>query len=159
MLFKNGQSAPRVAAAELLATLVATQLFVEQGPLRRRTMPLGGITDNKGNHFIVRRYLSTSSPVLMQLSSLLWKRGCWLELTWRPREDNQPADDLTNRRFADFDPEKRIAVEWKDILLDDVEALLQLEDDFRRELEEKKERRRHVAAEPRRAKKAKTAWG
>jgi hypothetical protein len=36
-------------------------------------------------------------------------------LQWRPRGENQPADDLTNEVFDKFDPALRVVCQWEDI--------------------------------------------
>ena len=50
-------------------------------------------------------------PVLMEFSVALESSGDALQLNWRPREENQPADDLTNGNFEKFNPSLRIPVQ------------------------------------------------
>ena len=49
----------------------------------------------------------------MELSTQLEERGIRLKVGWLPREANQPADDLTNRRFDRFDQARRRQVSWE----------------------------------------------
>ena len=51
----------------------------------------------------------------MQLSAALSRSRLLLRLRWRPREENTEADDLTNGRFSDFDPDQRIQFSLKDL--------------------------------------------
>ena len=44
----------------------------------------------------------------IQLSHLLLRAKQKLDLRWRPQEENQDADDLTNQRYGNFDSGKRI---------------------------------------------------
>ena len=44
--------------------------------------------------------------------------GGKLCLEWRPREENQEADDLTNEIFDGFDPRKRVMIQLEDIPLE-----------------------------------------
>ena len=46
----------------------------------------------------------------MQLSHLSMEAGLKVSLKWRPRDENEPADALTNGDFTGFDPVKRISV-------------------------------------------------
>jgi hypothetical protein len=71
---------------------------------------------------------------LMQLavtSSSSWLR---LELKWRPRLENQPADDLTNENFTKFDLSNRIVISWNQLEFSLLESLAKLKDDFEMEL-------------------------
>ena len=78
--------------------------------------------------------------MVRQLSS----RGLWLHLQWAPREDNTIADDLTNSRFEQFSPERRVVTAWPVILesLLDLRRYLDLGAVFFREIEGIKEKRR-----------------
>ena len=114
--FIKGGSAKRVVAGwELLATMVAIQLFVPSGySLGRCTV--SGATDNQGNSYIVSRCMTTSFPlnvVLMQLASDLESKGAWLSLDWLRRDRNEEADALTNEIFHGFDMTKRIIVDFR----------------------------------------------
>ena len=67
-----------------MATLASIQLFCDASTTGQGSMSLSGLTDNKGNTFVLAKMLSTKYPlalVLMQLSVLLSeKRLCgW---TW-----------------------------------------------------------------------------
>ena len=61
------------------------------------------------------RLCSTKFPlylVLMELSEQLRTRNLALSVVWRPRDENEEADALTNERFGSFRPELRIPVRW-----------------------------------------------
>ncbi|CAE7433740.1 unnamed protein product, partial [Symbiodinium sp. CCMP2456] len=102
----EGQSQWASASAELLATLAALHVFghLEAGPARRViTVELLAQTDNKSNEGLARRGSTTKWPLLMlnmQLSHLLMKSSLRLNLGWRPRDQNQEADALTNEAEA-----------------------------------------------------------
>jgi hypothetical protein len=74
--------------------------------------------------------LTTKYPsilVLMELVEELRLSELQLDLSWRNRDLNEEADDLTNSNFGRFDMEKRIQVdasklEWKILPLLDKEA-------------------------------------
>ena len=46
--------------------------------------------------------------VQVQMASALLEVNKQMKLVWRPREENDEADALTNGEFAKFDPKKRI---------------------------------------------------
>ncbi|CAE7782898.1 unnamed protein product [Symbiodinium pilosum] len=102
------------ASAELLATLAALFLFGHLEPaarLRHFPVVVPAVTDNRGNESLARKQSTTKWPLMLiniQLSHLLMKAMLKLDLQWRPREENQDADDLTNQRFQNFDPDKRV---------------------------------------------------
>ena len=119
---KKGDAQRSIAALELLGTILAIVLF---DPDARRysvtTCGITGGTDNKGNSYIVSKMLSTKfpiTPLVIELSEQLRYRCAELYLTWIPRENNQEADDLSNLKFDDFSPDKRITftisgIPWK----------------------------------------------
>eukprot|EP00971_Amphidinium_carterae_P059856 1183982-Amphidinium_carterae.1 len=139
-LFREGEGSRTIATGELLATLVACQLFVpaQSGAKQRASCRVTGKTDNRGNSFIVKKMMTTKFPlalVLMQLSRLLARRRMVLDLQWCKREENSLADDLTNEDFAQFCPENRLHIEYKDIDLGWASQALLEEASFRKELE------------------------
>ena len=65
-----------------------------------------GITDNRGNSFIVHKLMSTKFPIpvlLMELTEQLREQGLDLNLEWQRRDLNKEADALTNEDFRGFD--------------------------------------------------------
>jgi hypothetical protein len=104
-------------------------------------MSCSGGTDNQGNHYVVQRLMTTKyplAPILMQLTTLLARRGLWLDLDWVPRLENQPADDLTNSDFSRFDMAKRIPFHWSELPCDVLSALLLEGKAFEAEIELRK---------------------
>jgi hypothetical protein len=163
-LFRDGNASPTIAAAELLATKVAVQLFVAPGRFRRGQVRMVGTTDNLGNCFIVRRMMSTKMPVsavLMQLASDLQAAGLWLDLQWTPRELNSEADALTNQAFDGFNPELRVPLTWEDVKLDVVSQLLETEARFREEVASLRARKAMLptAKAKFRKRRIKSVWG
>ena len=51
----------------------------------------------------------------MELSEQLRRRNLLLSVAWRPRDENEEADALTNEVFAAFDAKLRIPVRWQDL--------------------------------------------
>ena len=101
-----------IAALELLATLVATKLWMPRdGGSRKATCWLRGKTDNQSNTYALTKFMSTKFPLtifLMELAETLRLGGCALKLDWVRRDCNQLADDLTNGKFDSFDQATRI---------------------------------------------------
>ena len=129
-LFKpDGDSQWASASAELLATLFALDLFSCLRTERERhsleiSIPAG--TDNQSNDSLNKKGSSPRWPLMlvnMQLCHRVSKAHCRLLLKWRPRSENQEADDLTNEDFRKFDLGKRIAVAFEDIDLSLLQSL------------------------------------
>lgn len=51
--------------------------------------------------------------------------GIDLQLQWVPRAQNQPADDLTNDRFEDFEEKNRITVDFEQLPFKVMDQLLE----------------------------------
>ena len=49
--------------------------------------------------------------ILAELSVQLRRRDLELDLQWAPRDQNEPADSLTNLDFSGFDPRKMVDIE------------------------------------------------
>ncbi|CAE8623280.1 unnamed protein product [Polarella glacialis] len=115
-------------SAELLATIVAVQAFdisCETGGTAVTRISAG--TDNQANDKLSRKMSSTKMPLgllLMQLATTLSARRLQLHLDWRPREENQEADDLTNNRYDAFDETKRVNISWNQVEKGLLEKLL-----------------------------------
>ena len=54
----------------------------------------------------------------MQMADVLIDIGGKLRLHWRPREENQEADNLTSEIFDGFDVGKRVPLEFGDLPLE-----------------------------------------
>ena len=124
------------ASAELLATLAALYLFGHLKPAARvRHFPvvIPAVTDNRGNESLARKQSTTKWPLMLvniQLSHLLMKAMLKLDLQWRPREENQDADDLTNHRFQNFSAERRITCKANELPLNLLNKLWQTKNQF-----------------------------
>jgi len=136
-LFKPGMGAQWAStSAELLATLVALQLFGWfDGGGDRKTLEVSlfGGTDNKANESLSEKRSTTKWPLMginMQLSSLLSRSRLSLGLRWRPRDENTEADQLTNEQFTGFEADRRIAVCWGDLQFDVLEDLVRTREAF-----------------------------
>ena len=150
-LFEKGHGSRTIAASELMATMVGVHLFVPDASDRGDSVAsfvataVDGITDNQGNSYVIKKLLSTKLPlcaVVMQLASILAKKSVWLNLQWKPREENTLADALTNQDYSSFDLGRRRSLEWEDIPKDVMEQVSQLVTGFVEELESRKRAKR-----------------
>eukprot|EP00435_Cladocopium_sp_Y103_P065101 s792_g27.t1 len=137
MLFKeDGSSQWCSTAAELLASYAAAFAFgylERKGDTRNLRIAITGGTDNKSNQCLQDKNMSTKWPLLavhMQVSSELLSNGVRMKLRWRPREQNVPADALTNEDFALFDFNKRIPFSIGDLPLEFLKSLSLARDEF-----------------------------
>ena len=137
MLFKeDGSSQWCSTAAELLASYVAALAFGHLGQKGKATnlrMAITGGTDNKANQGLQDKNMSTKWPLLavhMQVSSELLAGGTRMKLRWRPREQNVPADAITNGDFSLFDLNKRVTISLADVPLDFFRTLCKARDEF-----------------------------
>ena len=148
-LFQEGKGAMWAStSAELLASLVALGAFgwITQGK-HRKSVPLvlAAGTDNRANDVLSTKRTTTKWPLMginTQLSSAIAKARLSLDLRWRPREENEEADSLTNEVFDAFDLELRVPVTFSDLDLSMVFALWET----KREFDELKERARLARA-------------
>jgi len=108
-----------ISALELLATLLCIVIFDPQ--LEQETtcgLRLTASTDNRGNGFALNKLASSKYPlylVLMELSEQLESRGLILNLAWRPRDENEQADALTNGHYGAFNTARRLPVVWSKV--------------------------------------------
>ena len=65
-----------------------------------------------------------------------WKLG------WRPRSENQEADDLTNDCFDSFDTSLRVLVDWETLDKKVLTSLLEESQAFQAEVDKSKDKRR-----------------
>ena len=116
--YLKGDPFRNIATLELIGVLVAVMMF---GPEAGWTtgsaaVTLTALTDNLGNTHVLKRYGSSKYPlsiVAMELAVQLDMLGIDMQLQWVPRAQNQPADDLTNDQFDDFDPSNRLTVDFE----------------------------------------------
>ena len=115
-LYVKGGPFKTIASAELLAVTLAVMVFGPAGKWRRGAgrVAVTGFTDNISNAYLLDKYLTTKFPaslVLMELSKQLELYDLDLNLVWIPREQNEPADDLSKDRFEKFDLKCRVEVD------------------------------------------------
>lgn len=123
-LFKDGNSSWASTSAELLAAIVALVLFIPE-PLdqrlgKRHLLVIKGGVDNKATSYLVKKGISTRTPLLMVLMEYLRQadlKSLRCDLDWRPREVNVEADQLTNSDFSSFDLRNRVEVNWSELRL------------------------------------------
>ena len=118
--FVKGEPFRAIAALELTAVLVAVKLFCvgELWKGRRAILKLTAFTDNVSNTYVLKKFLTSKFPlsvILLELATQLKSAGLELDLGWVPRDQNTPADSLTNGIFDGFSGSKRIQVDFKDL--------------------------------------------
>ena len=158
-----GKSQWASASAELLASFAALWVFGHLEPkprLRKIPVAVSGITDNRSNQSLSAKQSSTKWPLMiinMQVSHHLMKAALRLGLTWRPREENTLADDLTNGRFSSFLTDRRMHFLFKDLPLELLNKLWATKGQFDRS---RKELQKSDSASvlPSKRKHDKTSW-
>ena len=113
--------------------------------------------DNRANGFALDRLSSTKYLlylVMMELAEQLRDRNLLLSLAWRPRDENEEADALTNGNFGAFTPEKRINVKFKDLPLKVLPGLTAAAEElFHKVREQREARKAEEFGGPRKAKR------
>eukprot|EP00435_Cladocopium_sp_Y103_P012156 s4766_g3.t1 len=110
---------------------VALRVFGWLGRANRRStlyLALAGETDNRANVSLTVKRAIAKWPLMainMQLSAALSHARLCLRLCWRPRDENQDADDLTNEVFTAFDSSKRIVAFLDDLDMSILAALVE----------------------------------
>ena len=120
-LFKEGlESQWASTTAELLAVLIALHVFDFLGAKCSQSatpIKVSAGTDNLANEHLIKKGLTTKWPlclVSMQLTECLMKAGVFINLSWRPRDENSLADALTNSDFSGVEPHLRVKCDWVD---------------------------------------------
>ena len=125
---------------------------------------LPGSTDNIGNSYIVRKFMTTKFPgccVLMQLADILQERKKKLSLRWLSRDDNVLADAISKEDFTAFDPKNRVEVSLAEFPL--MTELLETGEQLYDGLREMKTNKSSMSIEEKpamdRKRTSKTKWG
>eukprot|EP00913_Durusdinium_trenchii_P022634 g21257.t1 len=119
-LYLKGEPFRTISTSELLAVTVAIVIFGQDSKWRSGAgrVSVTGLTDNVSNAYLLDRFLTTKFPaslVLMELACQLEKYKLDLSLSWIPREQNEPADDLSKGRFELFEEANRVEVEMENL--------------------------------------------
>ena len=137
-LFKDDLSSEWAStSAELLGSYAGLVAFGHASPAGGRDrlkLQICAGTDNKATPAITARGLSNKWPVQgihMQLATTMRQANKLCKLDWRPREENQDADDLTNHCTRNFTPELQVPLTMKDIPMDLFEELHKSYGDFK----------------------------
>ena len=113
--FSRGEPFRTIASLELFATLLCIVAFGDQWPRGAGgSIMLRGITDNQGNQAVMSRLMTSKFPlvvILVELAAQLELRNIDLALDWVPRDQNEPADALSNGDFAMFDEKRRVHID------------------------------------------------
>jgi hypothetical protein len=109
---KVGEAYRVIAALELFATLLCLLLFGAAAPVGGAlSLALHCVTDNQGNEALIAKNMTTKFPlylILLEITELVNASNWSLQLSWKARELNQTADDLTNDKFDEFDANLRL---------------------------------------------------
>ena len=133
---EQGKSQWASGSAELLATLAALHIFgYLAASVDRKELDVECVadTDNQGNSRLLKKRSSTKWPLMlinMQLSDLLLRSSLKLLLRWRPRDENQLADQLTNEVFTNFTSELRLDIKYSDLPLSLLHQLWETRESF-----------------------------
>ena len=134
-----------IASLELLATLVAVQLWAKESQRGSKGVCwIKAGTDNLGNTYAVNKWMSTKFPLtllVMELSETLRTRNCFINLEWVPREHNQLADDLTNEKFDNFPGDARIRWDGSEAKWCILQQLLEKSKEFLENLQKAREKK------------------
>ena len=106
--FKNGNPQKRIAALELLGTLVLTHCILQKQGTTAAAVRIPVGSDNQGNVFALLNFASKkphTAAILMELVLRLHVAGCSLAPCHVPRELNQWADDLSHPLYDGFSSE------------------------------------------------------
>ena len=92
--------AKKIAALELLATLIGVRLWVPDGKTKQTTrVAIKGYTDNQSNESLLKKFMTSKFPstlILMELAEeLTFKR--WLKLHWA-EERGEPASRRSHQQ-------------------------------------------------------------
>lgn len=135
-LFYKGLDVQRLSTtAELLATYAALHAFghlhgKENFKLTQSVALIAAGTDNLATEQLSRKRLTTKLPLgllILQFFTKVWDNSLWIDLRWRPREENVEADRLTNSVFSDFSEANRIEFEYHHmdlVVLDQLQKVL-----------------------------------
>jgi len=150
--YARGDPFRSIASLELLATLLCVLVFEPRhGCATRGTLSLTASGDNRSNGFTLDRMSTTKFPlylVLMEVAAQLRDRNLVLGVAWRPRDENEEADALTNGNFAAFNASRRVAVEWPSLRLLVLPRLVAAALELFAELQEAKRAQRQKASGP-----------
>ncbi|CAE7837757.1 unnamed protein product [Symbiodinium sp. CCMP2592] len=133
---QEGKSQWASGSAELLATLAALHIFgylTASVDRKELDVECAADTDNQGNSRLLKKGSSTKWPLMlikMQLSDLLLRSSLKLLLRWRPRDENEYADQLTNEIFTNFSDEHHIACTYSDLPLSLLHQLWETKESF-----------------------------
>lgn len=111
--FMESNSTRRIAALELLNTLILVALLIQRGNSTLLRLQLALISDNQGNIFSLLNQNTKKMPTaafLMQMVNLLYEQGAQLAPNHCKRAHNQWADELTHPEPVGFTPEKRLSL-------------------------------------------------
>ncbi len=113
--FSRGEPFRTIAALEALGVLLAVVAFTNDvADNQDVALLIPGVTDNRGNAYVLDRLMSTRFPlcaVVMELAAQLERKNARIALDWCPRELNAEADSLANGDTSLFSADRRITLD------------------------------------------------
>ncbi len=110
--YARGDPYRAIAALEAMGALLAIVAFTSPVPAASDvSLQFPGLTDNRGNHFVLSKLMTTKFPlcgVVMELAMQMEARNLKVDFNWLPRDLNQEADDLSNGLTDAFEPSLRV---------------------------------------------------
>ena len=115
--YKDGSSQRRIAALELMGTIIITKLIHTHGSgaIAHLTTPIA--TDNKGNAYNIAKDKARQPALLalmMELAISSHQAHTQLGAYHVKRAHNTWADALADKNYSGFDPKKRLRFDIKD---------------------------------------------
>ena len=115
--FKEGSSQRRVAAVELMATVLLCKLMMQDGVVGRGNVATPLVTDNAGNSLGISKERFKKWPaadILMGLALTCHFADAHFTVSHIKRDQNEWADQLSKEVTGDFSPALRCDWSWDD---------------------------------------------
>lgn len=142
----EGEPFRTISAWELFARLLCIVVFGgARTSGRKASIRITSYTNNLGTPSALSKLMTSKFPLLLILAELaaqLKDKELDLGLEWIPRDQNEEADALTNGRFGDFDPGRRIDVDLSNIQWLILPQMAAVSEDIHTKFTEKCEQRR-----------------
>ena len=142
--FRHGEQETfrSIASLELFTTLLCLKVLPPPVKCGNARLQLTAGTDNLGNAYALTRWSTTRFPlglIMMELAVEARLKNLSLELVWVPRDQNVPADDLSNGLFHKFDIKNRIDVDVAGMHFHVLNDLLEAADELFMDVESRKQ--------------------
>ncbi len=113
--YSRGEPFRAIAALEALGVLLALLAFTDDVAHDQDvTLVIPGLTDNRGNAYVLDRLMTTRFPlcaVIMELAAQMEHKNVRVAVDWCPRDLNAEADALANGDATLFDEDRRVTLD------------------------------------------------